>query len=30
MKEPMERGIKMNEGAEMGFRREKMEASECP
>lgn len=30
MKEPMERRIKMNEEAEMGFRREKLGASECP
>lgn len=30
MKEPMERGIKMNEEAEKGFRGEKMGASECP
>lgn len=26
----MERGIKMNEEAEMGFKREKKGASECP
>lgn len=30
MKKPMEKGIKMNEETEMGFKREKMRASECP
>lgn len=28
--EPQNRGIKTNEEAEMGFKREKMRASECP
>ena len=29
-KKPRERGIKMNEETEMGFKREKIRASECP